>query len=189
MEKIGYLKIITGPMFAGKTEELLRHIHRLKYAKQKYLVFKPQVDNRYTTTEVISHQNNKVQAIVISNEREIEKYLTTDRETVFVDEVQFFPPEIASFLGKLVQQGHQVIVAGLDKNFRGEPFNETIKTLLALSDYVEKLTAVCQVCQKEASFSQRIINGQPACFHDPLILVGGSETYEARCRSCYVIQK
>ncbi|CAG8774968.1 34893_t:CDS:10 [Gigaspora margarita] len=187
IRKIGYLKVITGPMFAGKTEELLRHIHRLQRAKKKYLVFKPQVDNRHTTSEVISHQNNKTNALIISSSQEIEKHLNNDMETIFIDEIQFFPPEIASFLCNLTQQGHQIIVAGLDKNFRGEPFNETIKSLLALADYVEKLTAICQVCQNEASFTQRIINSQPARYHDPLILVGGQETYEARCRSCYVI--
>ncbi|CAG8626441.1 11535_t:CDS:2 [Gigaspora rosea] len=143
-KRIGYLKVITGPMFAGKTED---------------------------------------------SSQEIEKYLHNGIETIFIDEIQFFPPETVSFLCSLTQQGHQIIVAGLDKNFRGEPFNETIKTLLALADYVEKLTAICQVCQKEASFTQRMFNGQPARYHDPLILVGGQETYEARCGTCYVIQK
>ncbi|CAG8585327.1 15743_t:CDS:2, partial [Cetraspora pellucida] len=187
-KKIGYLKVITGPMFAGKTEELLRHVHRLQRTKKKYLVFKPQVDNRHTTSEVISHQKNKTEALIVNSRQEIKKYLHNDIETIFIDEIQFFPLEISSFLCNLTQQGYQIIVAGLDKNFRGEPFNETIKILLALADYVEKLTAICQVCQKEASFTQRIINGQPARYHDPLILVGGQEAYEARCGSCYVIK-
>ncbi|KAF0392915.1 thymidine kinase [Gigaspora margarita] len=187
-KRIGYLKVITGPMFAGKTEELLRHIHRLQRAKKKYLVFKPQIDNRHNTADVISHQNNKTEALIVSSSQKIEKYLHNGVKTIFIDEIQFFSPEIANFLGNLTQQGHQIIVAGLDKNFCGEPFNETIKALLALADYVEKLTAICQVCQKEAPFTQRIINGQPARYHDPLILVGGQKTYEARCGSCYVIQ-
>ncbi|RHZ35434.1 thymidine kinase [endosymbiont GvMRE of Glomus versiforme] len=186
-KKIGCLKVITGPMFAGKTEELLRHIHRLQRAKKKYLVFKPKIDNRHATSEVISHQNNKTDALIIGSVQEIEKYLNNDIETIFIDEIQFFSSEIASFLCNLTQQGYQIIAAGLDKNFRGEPFNETIKSFLALADCVEKLTAICQVCQNEASFSQRIINGQPARYHDPLVLVGGQENYEARCRSCYVI--
>ena len=180
------MKIITGPMFAGKTEELLRQINYLQYAKKSYLVFKPEVDNRHVTPEVISHQNNRVQALIISSGQEIEKYLTPNIEMIFIDEIQFFSPEIAKILLNLVRQGYQIIASGLDKNFRGEPFNETIKSLLALADYVEKLTATCQSCQKEASFSQRIINGQPARYEESLILVGGQEKYEARCQKCHI---
>ncbi|CAG8596766.1 8165_t:CDS:1 [Ambispora gerdemannii] len=184
------LTIITGPMFAGKTEELLRQIHRCQYAQKGYLVFKPSLDNRYSSAwEIVSHNNKETKAIIVSKSEEIRNHLKPDTELIFLDEIQFFDDEIIGVLNDLANQGYQVIGAGVDKNFRGEPFNDVMKSLLAMADYVHKLTAICQVCKKEASLSQRIIDGRPARYDNPTVLVGGQETYEARCRKCHVCVK
>ncbi|CAI2165633.1 19239_t:CDS:2 [Funneliformis geosporum] len=181
------LTIITGPMFAGKTEELLRRIHRCQIAKNKYLLFKPSLDNRYSTAEVVSHQKNKAQAIVLESSNEIDKYISQEKEQtiLFFDELQFFDEGIGEKINFLLKKGFLVIGAGLDKNFRGEPFNEVMKSLLSLADEVIKLKAICQVCQGEASFTQRVISGQPAAYDSPLVLIAGQDGYEARCRQCY----
>ncbi|CAG8587487.1 9026_t:CDS:2 [Funneliformis caledonium] len=181
------LTIITGPMFAGKTEELLRRIHRCQISNNKYLLFKPSLDNRYSSAEVVSHQKNKARAIVLQSSNEIDKYASQEKEQTifFFDELQFFDEGISEKINFLLKRGFLVIGAGLDKNFRGEPFNEVMKTLLSLADEVIKLKAICQVCQGEASYTQRIISGQPAAFDSPLVLIGGQEGYEARCRQCY----
>jgi thymidine kinase len=186
--KKGSLTVITGPMFAGKTEELLRLIRRTQYAHKPHLVFKPHLDNRNTSgAKINSHQNNQNEAIIITHSQEIKNHLTPLIEVIFIDEIQFLDTGIIKLLNNLASQNLEIVVAGLDKNFRGEPFNEVIKTLLTQADQVIKLTAICQFCKKEATFSQRIINGQPARYDDPLILVGGEEKYEARCRQCHVI--
>ncbi|RHZ37464.1 thymidine kinase [endosymbiont GvMRE of Glomus versiforme] len=190
--KKGKLTIITGPMFAGKTEELLRQIRRAQYAQKKIVIFKPSLDNRYSETEITSHINNKITAIVINKgeETEIRTYLKKKPETeiIFLDELHFFDQEIVKILNKLVKQGHQVIAAGLDQDFRGRPFKSTA-FLLALAEKIVKLTAICRVCNEEATMSQRLISSRPALATDPVILPGGEKIYEARCRSCHVVNK
>ncbi|RHZ36077.1 thymidine kinase [endosymbiont GvMRE of Glomus versiforme] len=188
--KKGKLTIITGPMFAGKTEELLRQIRRAQYAQKKIIIFKPSLDNRYSETEITSHINNKITAIVISKGEEIRAHLKKKPKTeiIFLDELHFFDPEIVKVLNKLVKQGHQVIAAGLDQDFRGRPFKSTA-FLLALAEKVVKLTAICRVCNEEATMSQRLISSRPALVTDPVILPGGEKIYEARCRSCHVVNK
>ena len=170
---IGNIEVITGPMFAGKSEELLRRINRLKYAKKKFLVFKPKIDNRYSDDEVVSHQKRAYKCLSISSAHEIYSYLTESLDCVCIDEVQFFDDEIIDIAEYLANKGIRVIVAGLDTDFRGEPFKITAN-LLARSEDVTKLTAICVKCGKEATRTQRLVNG---------------ESYEPRCRKCHCVKK
>lgn len=178
----GWIEVITGCMFAGKTEEFMRRINRLQYAKRKVLVFKPKVDIRYDAKKVVSHKGLSITATVIDDPMQILKYVDKEVEAVAIDEVQFFKPSIIEVIKKLVNQNKQVIVAGLDQDFRGEPFSVT-KELLALAEFVTKLDAVCVKCGKAATRTQRIINGREAKYDDEIILIGAQEQYEARCRS------
>ncbi|MGE4571281.1 MAG: thymidine kinase [Candidatus Izemoplasmatales bacterium] len=185
-QKEGWIEVITGPMFAGKTEELLRRIKRLEYAKQNIVVFKPTVDNRYSENQVISHDHNKTQSINISEAREILNYVNNETQVVAIDEIQFLDEEAVDICEYLADKGVRVIVSGLDRDFRGEPFSFMPK-LLSLAEYVTKLTAICVKCQTPASRTQRIIEGKPAKYDDPIILIGAKDSYEARCRDCHEI--
>ncbi len=178
----GWIEVITGCMFAGKTEEFMRRINRLQYAKRKVLVFKPVVDVRYDAKKVVSHKGVSIMATVIDDPMQILKYVDTTVEAIAIDEVQFFKPSIIEVIKTLANQNKQVIVAGLDQDFRGEPFVIT-KELLALAEFVTKLDAVCVECGKAATRTQRIINGREARYDDEIILIGAQEQYEARCRS------
>ncbi|WP_342254027.1 thymidine kinase [Spiroplasma endosymbiont of Zeiraphera isertana] len=180
----GWIEVITGCMFAGKTEEFMRRINRLQYAKRKVLVFKPKVDIRYDAKKVVSHKGVSITAIVIDDPMQILKHIDKEIEAVAIDEVQFFKPSIIEVIKTLANQNKQVIVAGLDQDFRGEPFPVT-KELLALAEFVTKLDAVCVKCGKAATKTQRIINGREARYDDEIILIGAQEQYEARCRSHY----
>jgi len=184
--KDGWIEVITGSMYAGKTEELLRRIKRIEYAKKSYYLFKPKIDNRYSEDEVVSHNNTKAHSILIENPYEIFDHLKDKPYAVAIDEVQFFNHDIIDVCEKLADNGIRVIVAGLDRNFRGEPFGP-MPELLARAEYVTKLNAICQVCGAPATRTQRIINGKPAHYDDPVILVGAKEHYEARCRHCHVV--
>ena len=183
----GNLEVIVGPMFAGKSEELIRRINRLKYAKKNYVVFKPKIDNRYSETEVCSHQLRKEPSVIISSAKEILDHVNQDTEVVCIDEVQFFDDEIIDIIDDLANNGKRVIVAGLDMDFKGDPFMVVAK-LLAKAEYVTKLTAICAVCGKEATMTQRLISGEPAKRTDPVVLVGASESYESRCRHCHKVK-
>lgn len=186
---IGWIEVITGPMFAGKSEELLRRINRLKYAKKHFLVFKPKIDDRYKDDEVVSHQKRSYKAHNISKASEILKYITHDIDVVCIDEIQFFDEEIIDVCEILANRGVRVICAGLDTNFKGDPFPITAD-LLARAEDVTKLTAICAVCGKEATRTQRLMNGEPAPADGPLVLIGATESYEPRCRHCHqVIRK
>ncbi len=183
----GWIEVICGNMYAGKTEELLRRIRRLEYAKKTVVVFKPKLDNRYSEGEVVSHNNERVRSINISNPKDIMKYVDPLPYAIAIDEVQFLGPEVINICEELAYKGVRVIVAGLDKDFRGEPFG-IMPELLARAEYVTKLQAICQVCGAPATRTQRIINGKPAKYTDPVILVGAKEHYEARCRHCHVVE-
>src|SRR6185437_10301578 len=143
----GSLTIITGPMFAGKTEELLRQIRRAHYAQKKFLIFRPLLDNRYSTEKIVSHLNNSHAAISLQTSQEIFQHLTSETEIIFLDELQFFDAQSILIIKNLVQEGYQVIAAGLDRDFRGEAFPITA-FLLALAEKVIKLTSICRVCQR-----------------------------------------
>lgn len=185
--KDGWIEVIAGSMYAGKTEELLRRIRRIEYAKKDVIVFKPCIDNRYSNDEVVSHNNSRVKSINISSANEIYKHLEKELPyAIAIDEVQFLDKEVVNVCEHFANLGVRVIVAGLDKDFRGEPFG-VMPELLARAEYVTKLDAICQVCGAPATRTQRLINGVPARYDDPIILVGAKEQYEARCRHCHVV--
>lgn len=185
--KLGWIEVICGPMFAGKSEELIRRIKRIEYAKKKVIVFKPQIDNRYSEDEVVSHNKRKTKCYNLSHSSEVEKYITSDVYAVAFDEVQFMDEGILNVCQELADKGIRVICAGLDNDFKGEPFS-IMPQLLCLAEDVTKLTAICNVCGSNATRTQRIINGEPASYTDPIIVVGASEAYEPRCRHCHVVK-
>lgn len=184
----GWIEVIAGPMFAGKSEEILRRIRRLEYAKKNYVVFKPAIDNRYSSHEVVSHIKNKSKAIPIKNSDEILKNISYNTDVIIIDEVQFLDIGVVAICEKLADEGRRVIVGGLDLDFRGEPF-PVMASLLSRAEDVTKLTAICVKCGAPATRSQRIINGKPAGYNDPVVVVGASETYEPRCRHCHEVKK
>jgi len=184
----GGIEIVCGSMFSGKTEELIRRVRRAKIAKQNVQVFKPALDTRYTTEAVTSHNGLGVDAVPVQSAAEIERLILPETSVVAIDEVQFFGWEVTELCQQLANRGVRVIAAGLDMDFRGEPFGP-IPVLMAQAETVEKLQAICVVCGNPASRTQRLINGQPAAYDDPVILVGGSESYEARCRRCHQVPR
>jgi thymidine kinase len=183
----GSLEVICGSMFSGKTEELIRRLRRAEIARQHIQVFKPKLDDRYGISRVTSHNGLHVEAQPVAHAREILTLIKPDTTVIGIDEVQFFDWEIAEVCQRLADGGKRVIVAGLDTDFRGEPFGP-MPLLMAQAEKVLKLQAICVVCGDEASRTQRLVNGQPAAYDDPLIVVGASETYEARCRACHTVQ-
>ena len=184
----GWIELICGSMFSGKTEELIRRVRRAKIAKLMVQVFKPAMDTRYTMEAVTSHNGLGVDAVPVQSAAEIEKQIRPETTVVAIDEVQFFGWEVTDLCQKLADRGVRVIAAGLDMDFRGEPFGP-MPVLMAQAESVEKLQAICVVCGNPASRTQRLINGQPAAYDDPVILVGGSESYEARCRKCHQVPR
>ena len=184
--KGGWIEIICGSMFSGKTEELIRRVRRARIAKQKVQVFKPQIDIRYQVEKVSSHDGLAWEAIPVGHAREILDQLEPDTTVVAVDEAQFFDWELSDVCQELAQRGLRVIAAGLDMDFRGEPFGP-MPLLMAEAEEVTKLQAICVVCGAPASRTQRLINDLPAGYDEPIILVGGSESYEARCRTCHEV--
>lgn len=154
--------------------------------EKNILVFKPKIDDRYSTTEIASHAGSKVPCIVISEAKEILDHVNYDTDVVAIDEVQFFDEDVVDICEYLADSGLRVMVAGLDKDFRGEPFG-VLPDLLTRAEFVTKLTAVCAKCGAPATRTQRIINGKPASFNDPIVLVGAKEAYEPRCRHCHEI--
>ena len=182
----GWLEVICGCMFAGKTEELIRRINVLSYAKMKIIVFKPRIDDRYSAIEIVSHSGIKVPWLVINKAAEILKEIKADTQVVVIDEVQFFDADIVDICEYLADKGIRVIVAGLDKDFRGEPFG-VMPQLLTRAEFVTKLTAVCTKCGAPATRTQRLVNGKPASFNDSIVLVGAVEHYEPRCRHCHEV--
>ncbi|MEJ8553984.1 thymidine kinase [Tepidibacter sp. Z1-5] len=184
----GYIEVVIGPMYSGKSEELIRILKRSKIAKQNVVAFKPAIDNRYSDEDVVSHSGASITAIPIKSAKEIYDHIDSDTQVVGIDEIQFFEDEVVDIAISLADKGIRVIAAGLDMDFKGEPFGPTPR-LLAVAEFVQKLQAVCMVCGNPAHRTQRLINGQPAKYDDPIILVGATESYEARCRKCHVIIK
>ena len=182
----GFIEVVCGSMFSGKSEELIRRVRRLQYAKKKVQVFKPAIDNRYHEESVVSHNGTSVEAVAVHKALDILDKLEFDTFCVAIDEVQFFDEQIVEVTQALANRGLRVICAGLDQDFKGDAFGP-IPYLLALAESVTKLQAVCVSCGAPASRTQRLINGQPAHIHDPIVLVGASESYEARCRSCHQV--
>lgn len=184
----GSLEVICGSMFCGKTEELIRRLRRAVIARQKVQVFKPAIDNRYAGEKVTSHAGMAFDAIPVENVNQILAKLALDTTVVGIDEAQFMSEEIMIVVDDLVERGIRVIVAGLDMDFRGEPFG-MMPFLMAKAERVEKLRAICMVCGESASRTQRLVNGKPARYDDPVVIVGASELYEARCRQHHKVPR
>ncbi len=177
-KKRGVIEVVTGSMFSGKTEELIRRLRRAVYARQKVEIFKPAVDSRFSETEVISHDENAILCTSVENSSNI-LLLTSNVDVVGIDEAQFFDKGLPDVVVSLANRGTRVIVAGLDMNFRGEPFG-VMPQIMAVADYVTKLHAICMQCGSIAQFSHRISE------KEQLFLLGNNETYEPLCRSCFL---
>ena len=175
-------------MFSGKSEELIRRVKRAVIARRTVQVFKPAIDDRFGNELVRSHDGDTFVARPVRSSAEIGPLLLPETSVVGVDEVQFFDPGIVGVVRELVTNGRRVICAGLDLDFRGEPFGP-VPTLLALAERVDKLEAICVVCGESATRTQRIVNGVPADYDDPIIVIGAQEAYEARCRTCHTVPR
>lgn len=191
-DRWGKLEVVCGSMFSGKSEELMFRLRRAEYAKKKVITIKHAIDNRKSYSCIVSHNGDKREAFPIGNcEDSLRTLMSICDESVDVvgiDEIQFFPPQTVNVMRRMLEDGKRIIVAGLDLDYRGEPFG-IVPNLMALADEVTKLRAICMVCGDEANFSQRLINGVPAKWDDPTILVGGEECYEPRCRNCFIIDR
>jgi len=188
---MGQLEVICGSMFSGKSEELIRRTRRVVIAKKRIAVFKPSIDKRYGASTVNSHNGSSVEARVVDigdTESIKDIALREQVDVVAIDEAQFFDDALVDVVRDLVRRGLRVVVAGLDLDFAGRPFGP-MPVLLALADDVTKLKAICVKCGEPAFYTQRLINGQPASVRDPLIVIGGKESYEARCRKCYELRE
>ncbi len=181
----GSIEVITGVMFSGKSEELLRRVRRALIARRSVQVFKSHLDDRYSGIHTISsHDGRRVEARPVSSSLEIAEQTTDDVDVVAIDEVQFLDTGIIEVANRLADRGIRVIISGTDMDFRGEPFGP-IGPLLAVAESIDKLHAICVVCGDLATRNQRLIDGRPAVAEGPTIQIGGSETYEARCRHCH----
>ncbi len=187
-QNTGWIEMIVGSMFSGKSEELIRRVRRARIAKQEVQVFKPTIDARYSRDEVVAHTGDKTEAICVSCVDDIRKLMEPNVDVVAIDEVQFFNAELIPLCQGLANAGKRVILAGLDTDFRGEPFGP-VPVLLALAEYVTKLQAICVRCGNPATRTQRLVNGKPAAYEDPTILIGAQENYEARCRACHEVPR
>ena len=184
----GSIEVVCGSMFSGKTDELIRRLIRATIAKQKVQVFKPAIDIRYAVEKVTSHAGSKFDATPIEKAAEILTKMDADTTVIGIDEAQFFDPEVIDVARTLAERGVRVIAAGLDTDFRGEPFGP-MPILTSIAEDVNKLHAICMVCGGEASRTQRLVNGSPARYDDPVVIVGASEMYEARCREHHEVPR
>lgn len=185
-ERVGRLEVICGCMFSGKSEELIRRVRRAQIARQNVQVFKPSLDDRYGVDSVTSHDGRVTMAIPIEKAGEILKQVLPETTVVAIDEAQFLDDQIVAVCRKLADEGLRVIVTGLDLDFRGEPFGP-MPLLMAEAEQVDKLSAICVISGQPATRSQRLINGKPAHYHDPVILIGAQETYEPRSRQYHEV--
>ena len=176
-KEIGWIEVIAGSMFSGKTEELIRRIRRAQIAKLKVAVFKPKIDTRYSADKIVSHSDISIPSIAVESAKEILE-LSKDAQVVGIDEGQFFDMDLVDVCEKLANMGKRVIVAGLDQDYRGKPF-EPMPQLLAIADYITKTHAICVVCGNPATKTQRKIKTGER------VVIGAGDIYEARCRKCF----
>ena len=174
----GWIEVIVGSMFSGKSEELIRRLRRAQIARQKVQTFKPFVDTRYSDGHIVSHSEMRIESMAVQTARELLERVEKDTEVVGIDEGQFFDAELPSVCNTLADQGKRVIVAGLDKDFLGKPF-EPMPQLLAIAEYITKTLAICMVCGNPANHTQRLVQ------IGDRVLLGSGGTYEARCRRCF----
>jgi len=186
--KAGSVEVICGSMFSGKTEEMIRRLRRAVIARQKVQVFKPVIDNRYNISKVTSHAGVDFEAVPISESSEIMEHMKADTTVVGIDEAQFFDEGVVRVIEQLANKNVRVIVTGLDMDFRGEPFG-CMPELLARADKIDKLQAICMKCGEPANRTQRLVDGRPAHYDDPIVIVGASEMYEARCRAHHEVPR
>lgn len=184
----GWIEIICGSMFSGKSEELIKRVKRARIAKQNVQVFKPSIDDRYQQYAVCSHNGDSLEAEILQLAHDLFPLLKQETECVAIDEIQFFDHGIIEVVQALADRGIRVIGAGLDQDFKAEAFGP-MPELLAIAESVTKLQAICVKCGSLASRTQRLIDGMPAHRHDPIILVGASESYEPRCRHCHELKE
>ena len=175
----GWIEVICGPMFSGKTEELIRRLVRAQFAKQEVKIFKPSLDNRYSEEYIVSHNKRRIKSIIIKNIDEIQKY-SKDSDVIGIDDAQFFDSSLIDICKNLATNGKRVVVAGLEKDYQAIPFGP-MPELLVDAEYVTKVNAICMVCGDPASFTQRISTEKD------LVVVGETDKYEARCRKCFKI--
>ncbi len=176
--KPGWVEVITGSMFSGKSEELIRRLRRAQIARQRVQIFKPAIDNRFSEAQIVSHSDMKIPSENVANSRELAERVRPDAEVVGIDEGQFFDADLPAVCDALAKQGKRVIVAGLDQDYLGKPF-EPMPQLLATAEYITKTLAICMVCGGPANHTQRLVASKER------VLVGASGTYEARCRHCF----
>jgi len=188
MHHKGSVEVICGSMFSGKTDELIRRLRRAVIARQKVQVFKPAVDIRYAVEKVTSHTGTNFDAIPVAKAADIPARLEPDATVIAIDEAQFFDEGIIAVVEKLAADNKRVIVGGLDTDFRGEPFGP-MPVLMARAERVDKLQAICMVCGEPACRTQRLVNGRPARYNDPVVTVGAAEMYEARCREHHEVPR
>lgn len=186
MHSNGIVEVITGSMFCGKTEELIRRLKRATIARQKVVVFKPVIDDRYAYSKVTSHSGADYEALPIAHSSQIFGLIDEDVDVVGIDEAQFFDDGIVAVAQELADRGMRVIVTGLDTDFRGEPF-ACMPEMIVKADKVDKLSAICVKCGEPATRTQRLVNGMPARYDEPVVIVGAAEMYEARCRHCHEV--
>jgi thymidine kinase len=185
----GWIEVICGVMFSGKSEELIRRVRRAIIARKKVQVFKSHLDERYSGIYAISsHDGRTVQAVPVDTPEQIVRLIDPDTQVVAIDEAQFLDDAIVDLVTLLANSGRRVILAGTDCDFRGEPFGPMPK-LLAIAEVVDKLHAICVICGNPASRNQRLIAGRPARYDSPTIMVGSTEAYEARCRACHSVPR
>lgn len=184
----GHIEVITGSMFSGKTEEMIRRIERAEIAGQDVQVFKPSIDDRYSEEEIGSHNGSKWEAHVVEHDEKLDSAFSgVDADVVAIDEANFFDEKLVEKCQELADRGKRVIVSGTDQTFRGEPF-KPLPSLMASAEYVDKLRAICTECGKPATRNQRLIDGEPAHVDAPTVDVGGEEKYQARCRHCHELK-
>ncbi|MBI4444595.1 MAG: thymidine kinase [Acidobacteria bacterium] len=174
----GWIEVICGSMFSGKSEELIRRLRRAQIAKQQVQIFKPKVDNRFSESHIVSHSELRIASQSVDSAREILSAVLSSTEVVGIDEAQFFDAEIVRVCDRLANDGKRVIIAGLDKDFRGRPF-PPMPELLAIAEYITKTLAICMKCGRPANYSQRLVRSGEQ------ILVGAEGAYEPRCRHCF----
>ena len=185
----GSIEVVSGVMFSGKSEELIRRVRRAIIAKRKVQVFKSHLDERYSGIySISSHDGRTVEAVPVDTPEQIGRLLLSDTQVVAIDEAQFLDNTVVELVTALANRGLRVVVAGTDSDFRGEPFGP-MPALLAVAEVVDKLHAICVVCGNPASRNQRLIGGRPARYDSPTIMVGSSESYEARCRACHSVPR
>lgn len=183
----GWIEVISGVMFSGKSEELIRRVRRAMIARKSVQVFKSHLDERYSGIyQVSSHDGRTTEAIPVDNPEQIMRHLNASTQVIAIDEAQFLDDSIVDLVTTIARGGRRVILAGTDTDFRGEPFGP-MPQLLAVAEVVDKLHAICVVCGNPASRNQRLIGGKPARYDSPTIMVGSAESYEARCRRCHAV--